>query len=144
MIRCKLMIRPELVVRSSIILPGVQTMTSDPRFISAMLSLSGVPPYAQDACRIVPSSVLVYEESGRGLTRSPRALRNGLHSLWICVASSLVGVTTMAMGPSIVRRGRWSLMCRNMGRRNATVLPDPVLATPMMSRPDMMAGMAWA
>lgn len=35
-------------------------------------------------------------------------------------------------------------MCRNMGRMKAIVLPEPVLATPMMSRPDMMDGIACA
>ncbi|TNN39442.1 hypothetical protein EYF80_050387 [Liparis tanakae] len=35
-------------------------------------------------------------------------------------------------------------MCLNMGSRKAMVLPLPVLAMPMRSRPDMMAGMAWA
>lgn len=55
-IRWRLMILPELVVKSSIIRPGVQTTTSDPRFISAMLSLRGVPPYAHEACTQSPIS----------------------------------------------------------------------------------------
>ena len=40
--------------------------------------------------------------------------------------------------------GRWSLMCRSMGSTKASVLPEPVLAIPRQSRPDMMAGRAWA
>ena len=33
---------------------------------------------------------------------------------------------------------------RNIGRRNASVFPEPVLAMPITSRPDIMAGMACA
>lgn len=51
---------------------------------------------------------------------------------------------TTAIGPSPELRGRWSLMCRSKGSRKAIVLPEPVLATPITSRPDMMAGIAWA
>lgn len=71
-----------------------------------------------------------------------RTLQNGLASLTICNASSRVGVMTTAIGPSPVWSGRWSLMCRSRGSRKAIVFPDPVFATPMTSRPDMMAGMA--
>ena len=35
-------------------------------------------------------------------------------------------------------------MWRNMGRRNARVLPLPVLAMPIMSRPDITVGTACA
>jgi hypothetical protein len=49
-----------------------------------------------------------------------------------------------AIGPSPFSSGRWSLICRIIGSKKAMVLPDPVLATPIMSRPDMMAGMACA
>jgi hypothetical protein len=35
-------------------------------------------------------------------------------------------------------------MWRKSGRRKASVLPEPVLAMPIMSRPDMMMGMACA
>lgn len=50
----------------------------------------------------------------------------------------------MAMGPSVSSRGGWSRMWRNIGRRKASVLPLPVFAIPIRSRPDMMAGIAWA
>src|SRR5438132_138504 len=54
----------------------------------------------------------------------------------------LAGVIIMDIGPSIGSKGRWSLMWRNIGSRKAMVLPLPVLATPMTSRPAMMAGIA--
>lgn len=38
----------------------------------------------------------------------------------------------------------WSLMWRSMGSTKASVLPEPVLAMPMQSRPLMMAGRACA
>jgi hypothetical protein len=34
-------------------------------------------------------------------------------------------------------------MCLNMGNKKARVLPLPVLAMPIKSRPDMIAGIAW-
>lgn len=41
-------------------------------------------------------------------------------------------------------RGGWSLMWRSIGSTKASVLPLPVLATPMQSRPLMMIGSACA
>lgn len=41
-------------------------------------------------------------------------------------------------------RGGWSLMWRSIGSTKARVLPLPVFATPMQSRPLMMMGSAWA
>ena len=38
----------------------------------------------------------------------------------------------------------WSLIWRSMGSTKASVLPEPVLAMPMQSRPLMMAGSACA
>ena len=62
----------------------------------------------------------------------------------ICVKVARRGdAGPLPMGPSLSSRGLWSMMCRNMGSRKAMVLPLPVLAMPMRSRPDMMAGMAW-
>ena len=46
------------------------------------------------------------------------------------------------IGPSPSCKGGCTRMCRNMGNRKARVLPEPVLATAMRSRPHMMAGMA--
>ena len=50
----------------------------------------------------------------------------------------------LPMGPSSSSSSGWSAMCLNIGKRKAMVLPLPVLAIPIKSRPDMMAGMAWA
>lgn len=60
----------------------------------------------------------------------------------ICCTSSRVGAMMSAMGPSPSRSSAWSRMCRNMGSTNASVLPLPVLAMPMQSRPLMMMGNA--
>ena len=48
------------------------------------------------------------------------------------------------IGPSFISSGSWSMMCLNMGSKKAIVLPLPVLAIPIKSRPDMTAGMACA
>jgi len=61
----------------------------------------------------------------------------------ICCTSSLVGAMISPMGPSPVASGGWSFTCRSRGRTKAIVLPEPVLAMPMQSRPDMMMGSAW-
>lgn len=53
-------------------------------------------------------------------------------------------IYSLQIGPSDSSRGRWSMMCRNMGSRKAMVFPLPVLAMPMRSLPVMMAGIAWA
>lgn len=53
-------------------------------------------------------------------------------------------IHSLQIGPSDSSNGLWSMMCRNMGSRKAMVFPLPVLAMPMRSRPDIMAGMAWA
>lgn len=60
----------------------------------------------------------------------------------ICCTSSRVGAMMRAMGPSPSRSSGWSRMCRNMGSTKARVLPLPVLAMPMQSRPLMMIGSA--
>lgn len=52
-------------------------------------------------------------------------------------------IYSLQIGPSDSSRGRWSMMCRNMGSRKAMVFPLPVLAMPMRSLPVMMAGIAW-
>jgi hypothetical protein len=68
----------------------------------------------------------------------PRARSRRKVSVW--AASSLVGERMRTLVP---RRGclrRWW----RMGRRNAAVFPDPVLAVPTTSLPARMAGMASA
>ena len=57
---------------------------------------------------------------------------------WICSASSRVGVTISA------RAGAFPAVSSllRMGRTNAAVLPVPVCAVPMMSRPRRAAGIA--
>ena len=48
------------------------------------------------------------------------------------------------IGPSSSSSSGWSRIWRNIGNRNPSVLPLPVLAIPMRSRPDIIAGIAWA
>lgn len=43
-----------------------------------------------------------------------------------------------ATGPSPCASGGWSFTCRSMGSTKASVLPLPVLAMPMQSRPLMI------
>lgn len=61
---------------------------------------------------------------------------------WIILKKRII--LSLHIGPSASSSGRWSMMCRNMGRRKAIVLPLPVLAMPMRSLPDITAGIAWA
>jgi hypothetical protein len=44
-------------------------------------------------------------------------------------------VLNSQIGPSVSSNGGWSKICRNIGSKNANVLPLPVLAIPIMSRP---------
>ena len=62
----------------SIILPGVQTMISHPRFNSAICSEIPAPPYTQTVC-------------------NPKDFVNFFASDAICMASSLVGVSNTAV-----------------------------------------------
>ena len=50
----------------------------------------------------------------------------------------------LPIGPSSSSSSGWSWMCLNIGSRKASVFPLPVLAIPIMSRPDMMTGTACA
>jgi len=68
---------PLLAASMSIIRPGVHTITSAPRFNSAICSEMPVPPYTQT-------------------TRISRARVNLRHSRPICIASSRVGVNMIA------------------------------------------------
>eukprot|EP00968_Pinguiococcus_pyrenoidosus_P011531 scaffold927_cov230-Pinguiococcus_pyrenoidosus.AAC.13 len=110
----------------SIIRPGVHTTTSAPRFSCAICSFTPAPPYTAATLKL-------------------KDLANLRASLAIWTASSRAGAMMRPMGPSPSSSGyvaTWSRMCRNMGRRKARVFPEPVLATPMTSRPLMMAGTA--
>lgn len=49
----------------------------------------------------------------------------------------------MAMGPSPGSSSFWSMMCTSMGQMKAAVLPLPVLAMPIMSRPERAMGRPW-
>lgn len=60
-----------------------------------------------------------------------------------CWHSSLVGHTMTAMGPSPGSSSFWSMMWTSIGQMNAAVLPLPVLAIPIMSRPDSAMGTPW-
>mmetsp|Transcript_8221 Transcript_8221/g.19108 ORF Transcript_8221/g.19108 Transcript_8221/m.19108 type:complete len:256 (+) Transcript_8221:927-1694(+) len=75
----------------------------------------------------------------------PDDCANFSHSVLIWAASSRVGASATATGPS--PRFTWSLtvfrMSINAGKRKPHVLPDPVLATAMRSRPSMASGQHW-
>ena len=124
MTRLKLVMRPAPVVSTSIMRPGVHATISHPRLSSPICAATPLPPYTETAT-------------------SPAALPNFLQSLPICVTSSRVGPMIMPIGPSPLSIGRWSLTCLSMGNTYDSVFPDPVLATPMQSRPDMITGSAW-
>jgi hypothetical protein len=64
-------------------------------------------------------------------------------SLSICCASSRVGASTSARGPSPDRMGGWFKQCWIMGMAKLAVLPLPVSAQPRMSHPDSATGMPW-
>ena len=66
--------------------------------------------------------------------------------------SELINITRMStnnmkfspMGPSDFLSSDWSMMCTIIGHRYAAVLPLPVFAIPIRSRPLSATGMAWA
>mmetsp|Transcript_4212 Transcript_4212/g.17323 ORF Transcript_4212/g.17323 Transcript_4212/m.17323 type:complete len:208 (+) Transcript_4212:3619-4242(+) len=122
--RRRLVIRPAPVVSTSIIRPGVHATISHPRLSSPICAATPLPPYTETATK-------------------PAARPNFLQSLPICVTNSRVGPMIMPIGPSPLSMGRWSLTCLSMGNTYDSVLPDPVFATPMQSRPDMITGSAW-
>mmetsp|Transcript_104916 Transcript_104916/g.321412 ORF Transcript_104916/g.321412 Transcript_104916/m.321412 type:complete len:348 (-) Transcript_104916:257-1300(-) len=74
---------------------------------------------------------------------SPNSLLNLNVSFSIWTASSRVGHSTKPMGPSSFCSDGWSAQCTNMGIKYATVLPLPVSAMPITSRPSSPAGMDW-
>mmetsp|Transcript_22562 Transcript_22562/g.53608 ORF Transcript_22562/g.53608 Transcript_22562/m.53608 type:complete len:215 (-) Transcript_22562:2-646(-) len=61
-------------------------------------------------------------------------------SSWICVASSRVGASTRMIGPWRGSLRGPLFTCWNPGKRNPSVLPEPVFATPTQSRPCSAAG----
>mmetsp|Transcript_16033 Transcript_16033/g.50413 ORF Transcript_16033/g.50413 Transcript_16033/m.50413 type:complete len:340 (-) Transcript_16033:362-1381(-) len=121
----KLVIFPAPVARMSIMRPGVHTTISAPLLSAPIWSATPEPP----------NTVQIRSASWRA---------NALASFPICWTSSRVGAMTRQIGPSPIASGGWSLMCRSMGMRNAIVLPEPVFAMPMQSRPLMMTGRACA
>ena len=64
--------------------------------------------------------------------------------IWlVCLASSLEGARISASGPSPPLRGSLASSCSasmTAGSENASVLPDPVNAIPIMSRPERITG----
>ena len=106
------------VCSKSIMWPGVQTIVSAPFFMSTIWSLISEPPYAQTAWQQWTSMSTKWQNYGT-LTWRFNTFKKDL-------------------------RGRWSLIWQMTERRNAIVFPEPVFATPMTSRLDMMAGIAWA
>mmetsp|Transcript_3839 Transcript_3839/g.9611 ORF Transcript_3839/g.9611 Transcript_3839/m.9611 type:complete len:289 (-) Transcript_3839:400-1266(-) len=123
--RLRFVILPLDVTSRSIMRPGVHATTSTPLFSSEIWLATPLPP-------------------NTAVHSIPMGLANFLISLLICCTSSRVGAMMRAMGPSPWARGGWSLTCRSMGSTNASVLPLPVLAMPMQSRPLMMQGRACA
>mmetsp|Transcript_19650 Transcript_19650/g.58284 ORF Transcript_19650/g.58284 Transcript_19650/m.58284 type:complete len:201 (-) Transcript_19650:1463-2065(-) len=123
--RRRLVILPLAVVSRSIMRPGVHTMISVPRFRSEIWLATPEPP-------------------NTGTHVRPSGLPNFLISFAICCTSSRVGASTSATGPSPSASGGWSLTCRIIGNTNPSVLPEPVFAMPMQSRPLMMMGKACA
>mmetsp|Transcript_15877 Transcript_15877/g.23911 ORF Transcript_15877/g.23911 Transcript_15877/m.23911 type:complete len:253 (+) Transcript_15877:1005-1763(+) len=69
-------------------------------------------------------------------------LANFLASEYICVVSSLVGESTRPIGPSPSSICGWSSMWIIIGHKKLRVLPEPVLANPMISLPLNAAGSA--
>ena len=63
-------------------------------------------------------------------------------SSWICSASSRVGASTSASGPSPSASTGCAFTCTTAGSRKASVLPDPVSASPMKSAPFIAIGHA--
>mmetsp|Transcript_80389 Transcript_80389/g.206890 ORF Transcript_80389/g.206890 Transcript_80389/m.206890 type:complete len:225 (-) Transcript_80389:468-1142(-) len=61
----------------------------------------------------------------------------------ICSPSSRVGASTSMSGPSPCCSGGCAMMCSRPGMPNAMVLPEPVFATPTMSRPAMAGLQPW-
>mmetsp|Transcript_74317 Transcript_74317/g.214810 ORF Transcript_74317/g.214810 Transcript_74317/m.214810 type:complete len:284 (+) Transcript_74317:804-1655(+) len=107
----------------SINLPGLHIAISHPRLISLNCSSLERPP----------ANVAL---------RKPSWRFSLCVSCSICTANSRVGHNTTPMGPSPFCNSSWAMQCTNIGKRYATVFPEPVSAMPMMSRPVSAAGMA--
>mmetsp|Transcript_716 Transcript_716/g.2080 ORF Transcript_716/g.2080 Transcript_716/m.2080 type:complete len:294 (-) Transcript_716:476-1357(-) len=116
----------------SISRPGVPAMIAQP-FDLLSCSPRCLPPYTHSA-QMPPEC-----EPCLDCSRSFPA------SVAICAASSRVGASTRAMGvDSPLGTGSCASMCTTAGIRNASVLPLPVRAMPIRSRPPRMIGRACA
>mmetsp|Transcript_21523 Transcript_21523/g.64392 ORF Transcript_21523/g.64392 Transcript_21523/m.64392 type:complete len:326 (-) Transcript_21523:804-1781(-) len=117
--------------RKSLKRPGVATTQCTPRRRQASSwSRLGSPPIAHD------------DRSSRERSRS----RKKAQTSCVCRASSREGHSTKPTGPSPGRRGRrFSRSSARMtsGTVKAMVLPEPVKAMPIMSRPESATGMPW-
>mmetsp|Transcript_99270 Transcript_99270/g.281117 ORF Transcript_99270/g.281117 Transcript_99270/m.281117 type:complete len:338 (-) Transcript_99270:405-1418(-) len=113
-----------LCSRNSLSLPGVATMTWQPRLSHSSCSPFGSPPVTTQQ-------------------RMPLERPNFSASIWICCASSRVGASTSTMGPRCASAPLRST-CAKPGPRNASVLPLPLLAMPMRSWPAARIGQHWA
>ena len=140
---------PELAASMSIILPGVHTMISAPRFNSAICSEIPVPPGVRVLSKNWGKHNSTYDLSSELTVNTNHpgpshgfdelsALLSYLQAQFPDEKKSddvtlqlnkdmlfyLVGVMIIAMGPSPSSNGSWSAMCRKRGRRKAKVLPE--------------------
>mmetsp|Transcript_50320 Transcript_50320/g.89885 ORF Transcript_50320/g.89885 Transcript_50320/m.89885 type:complete len:284 (+) Transcript_50320:520-1371(+) len=115
------------VVAKSIRRPGVATTISQPLTSFApwryLLAPPSCPPYATP-------------------TWTPRGSWNFSNSLSICKTSSRVGARIKQTGPMPIFEGGWAFTCLNTGNPKPRVLPLPVCARPIVSRPDKTIGQA--
>ena len=101
--------------------PGVAITISTPFLRSRICGPLGAPPYRQ--VHLILEEAPNFRDSSR-----------------ICTASSRVGAIVSTMGPSPGLRYGCALMCTIAGSMNASVLPEPVDARPIMSRPRSAIG----
>mmetsp|Transcript_4697 Transcript_4697/g.11859 ORF Transcript_4697/g.11859 Transcript_4697/m.11859 type:complete len:233 (-) Transcript_4697:422-1120(-) len=106
----------------SIMRPGVATMSSTPFCSAPACCHLGAPPYT-------------------ATLRHPSALPNLVASPVICSASSRVGLMIRHTGVPCAACLRAAHVV-SAGRRNPSVLPEPVLAMARMSRPSAARGQA--
>mmetsp|Transcript_16794 Transcript_16794/g.34212 ORF Transcript_16794/g.34212 Transcript_16794/m.34212 type:complete len:278 (-) Transcript_16794:44-877(-) len=95
--------------------------------MTAFCSCLGIPPY-------------------RHTTFTPTPLAAASHTAQVCNASSRVGATTSIMGLCLLGGAfpqRVRIPCKP-GKAKARVFPDPVSASPIMSRPASKMGQHWA
>lgn len=107
---------PLFSVKTSIILPGVQTTIYAPFLRSDNCPCTPNPPYT--AKHLIPIG-----------------LQKALNSAWTCLANYLVGIIINAIGPYPYSTGFWSETCLMQGSKYAKVFPEPVYAIPIISLP---------